>query len=394
MSDAQSRPGPAADLADKLAAVGLREAQVLGRAPGESGRPVWQLQHQGRQYALRELDPAVARREAAVHRAAAAGGVPVPAVVAEAPGLLLLAWCPGETLLAVAAAQPERAPELGMEFGRMQARIHSIAAPPGLGAAGPLPGASLIHLDYHPLNVLSDGKRITAVLDWTNARAGDPRADLARTLSILRLEGRDPRRVPAALRAALAPFERGWLAGCGGEVPGAELLAWAGEWMAADLARKRPPEDIARVRRWTEVWHAAAGAAAARDPLALVRQAYAAYGRGDTAAIDRFVHPDLEWTCLDPAEADPQPRVRHGRERLAAAIAAQVKRGLRPEMEEVEGSGERVMVVLHVPGLDSVRAWGSGDDRRYDVVTVRGGRIVALRACRNREEAAARAGIA
>ena len=37
------------------------------------------------------------------------------------------------------------------------------------------------------------------------------------------------------------------------------------------------------------------------DPnVALIRQAYAAYGRGDPAAMLDLVDPDLEWTYLDP----------------------------------------------------------------------------------------------
>ena len=44
----------------------------------------------------------------------------------------------------------------------------------------------LLHLDYHPLNVLGEAGAISGVLDWTNADGGDPRADVARTGAILR----------------------------------------------------------------------------------------------------------------------------------------------------------------------------------------------------------------
>ena len=33
---------------------------------------------------------------------------------------------------------------------------------------------------------------------------------------------------------------------------------------------------------------------------ALVRSAYEAYGRGDVTRLLELVHPDLEWTYLDP----------------------------------------------------------------------------------------------
>ena len=46
--------------------------------------------------------------------------------------------------------------------------------------------AALLHLDLHAMNVLVERGNICAVLDWANTRAGDPRADLAWTASILR----------------------------------------------------------------------------------------------------------------------------------------------------------------------------------------------------------------
>ena len=46
---------------------------------------------------------------------------------------------------------------------------------------------------------------------------------------------------------------------------------------------------------------------------ALVREAYEAYSRGDTARLLQLIHPNLEWTYLDPADADPQPQICHGR---------------------------------------------------------------------------------
>jgi aminoglycoside phosphotransferase (APT) family kinase protein len=40
---------------------------------------------------------------------------------------------------------------------------------------------SIIHLDFHPLNIISDGSKITGIVDWSGACLGDIRADLART---------------------------------------------------------------------------------------------------------------------------------------------------------------------------------------------------------------------
>jgi ketosteroid isomerase-like protein len=65
---------------------------------------------------------------------------------------------------------------------------------------------------------------------------------------------------------------------------------------------------------------------------------------------------------------------------------------LRAELEEVAGHGELVMVGVRTPGVDAHHG-RRGDDRAYSVVTVRGGRIVALRDCRDRQEALTLAGI-
>lgn len=40
-------------------------------------------------------------------------------------------------------------------------------------------GRGLIHNDFHDENILADGRRITAVIDWANAGYGDPLYDVA-----------------------------------------------------------------------------------------------------------------------------------------------------------------------------------------------------------------------
>jgi ketosteroid isomerase-like protein len=124
----------------------------------------------------------------------------------------------------------------------------------------------------------------------------------------------------------------------------------------------------------------------------VVRQAYEAYVRGDVATMLEFVDADLEWTYLDPNLENPEPRVCHGRDELATVLERQAKRGLKSELEEVVGHNERVMVVIHTPGVDAHRV-KQADDRNYDVLTVREGHIVTMRACRDRDEAATIAGV-
>ncbi len=126
--------------------------------------------------------------------------------------------------------------------------------------------------------------------------------------------------------------------------------------------------------------------------VALIRRAYAAYARGDTEAMLDLVDPSLEWTYLDPSAADPRPQVCHGRGELETALAQQAQRGLRAQLDEVIGHGDKVVVAVRTPGADAHRLRQS-DDRDYAMFTVRDGRIVALRDCRDRADALRLAGI-
>src|SRR6266496_4330629 len=122
------------------------------------------------------------------------------------------------------------------------------------------------------------------------------------------------------------------------------------------------------------------------ENVELIRRAYDAYARGDLTTMLEVVDPDLEWTYLDPGLEDPQPEVCHGRHELQSALQRQAEQGLRAQLEEVVGRGDRVMVVVRTPGVDAYRV-RQADDRNYDVFTLREGRIVALRACHDRQEA-------
>ena len=124
----------------------------------------------------------------------------------------------------------------------------------------------------------------------------------------------------------------------------------------------------------------------------LIRRAYQAYASGNLAAMLELVDPDLEWTYLNPTLEHPTPQVCHGRHELEQVLRGWAEHGLRAELEEVAGSGELVMVGVRMPGSDA-HYGRRGDDRAYSVVTVREGRIVALRDCRDRQEALQLAGI-
>jgi ketosteroid isomerase-like protein len=130
----------------------------------------------------------------------------------------------------------------------------------------------------------------------------------------------------------------------------------------------------------------------ANENADVIRRAYEAYANGDLAAMLEVVDPDLEWTYLDPALKDPTPQVCHGRQELEQVLQHWAEHGRRAELEELTSSGERVMVGVRTPGVDAHHGRG-GDDRAYSVFTVRDGRIVALRDCRDRQEALQLVGI-
>src|SRR5579875_2365038 len=93
------------------------------------------------------------------------------------------------------------------------------------------------------------------------------------------------------------------------------------------------------------------------EDQALVREAYGAYSRGDTARLLELAHPDLEWTYLDSSDADPKPQACRGRGQLEWALGRQARQGLSSQLEELAGSGDKIMVVVCTRGLDQHRAW-------------------------------------
>lgn len=258
-----------------LATLGLTDASAVMPVSGGWDTALWRVQRGGGSFALRVFRPDQAaqwQREQVVMQAAREHGLPVPRIHAstvwDGRPALLLSWCPGRPLLDEVRAQPWRVWALGMAMGRVHARIHAVPGPGSLRAAPspPLPpGAALLHLDYHPLNVMSSLGRVTCVLDWANAAVGDPRADLARTVTLLRLAPAPPGTPALLLMGVRRVLELAWRTGyqlTGGSFRDmAPFYAWAGAMMEADLRPKlgRPgvwlqPSDLERIHRWTDRW--------------------------------------------------------------------------------------------------------------------------------------------
>jgi aminoglycoside phosphotransferase (APT) family kinase protein len=240
-------------------------------ASGGYATSVWRVSTGWATFALRVFEPHqrhILARELLVLRTAARAGLPVPRVHAigsyEERPAMLTDWSAGAPVLDALRREPWRILQLGHAFGRLQRQLHRVPAPPGLRdswidwprACEPklaqrlreLPDPEiLLHLDYHPLNVLAQSGLITAIIDWTNAHAGDPRADVARTLTILRLMA--PQQVVARV------FELGWRAGYGPFGRDMPLFyAWAGGAMVHDLTGRLSDAELEPMRRWTAKW--------------------------------------------------------------------------------------------------------------------------------------------
>jgi len=158
-----------------------------------------------------------AQWEAAAMKAASDRGVRVPAVhslttVLGRPGLVM-ERVEGPDLLTLVGRRPWMVLWVGRVTGEMHARLHDTKASRRMPAlkdtlrqriqsSGRVPedlarfaldtldglpyGDSLCHGDFHPGNIMMAGET-PVVIDWTNATRGDPDADVARSLVLLRL---------------------------------------------------------------------------------------------------------------------------------------------------------------------------------------------------------------
>jgi aminoglycoside phosphotransferase (APT) family kinase protein len=117
-------------------------------------------------------------REALVMRHARAHGYPVPQVLEVTADALVLARIEGQTMAEAASAGRQSVEDHAAVLARLHEDLHEVDAPVGLQAVGH--GDRLLHLDLHPANVIlsPDGP---VVIDWTNARRGEPAFDVALT---------------------------------------------------------------------------------------------------------------------------------------------------------------------------------------------------------------------
>lgn len=159
--------------------------------------------------------PGEAEFEASLSRVVAATGLPVPQVYetvdVEGQRGVVYERIDGESMLRLLQNQPRRLPALVRQFADTHRRIHDAIAPelPSqrdyiqraikdtdrlssaqksgiLRLLDALPaGDHLCHGDYHPDNLLITANH-AVVIDWIVARKGNPLADVARTVVVLR----------------------------------------------------------------------------------------------------------------------------------------------------------------------------------------------------------------
>ena len=109
-------------------------------------------------------------REAQIMEHACAYGFPVPEVLEVRDDALVLELIEGPTMLADLGRRPWRMAKHAQTLAELHCRLHEI----------PFEDDRLLHLDFHPDNVLLSAHG-PVVVDWTNARAGEPSLDVALT---------------------------------------------------------------------------------------------------------------------------------------------------------------------------------------------------------------------
>ena len=128
----------------------------------------------------RERD--VPEREIIAMAHARAHGFPVPMVYEVSGADVVMQRLDGPTMAEIVERDLSQLDRQTRTLAALHERLHTIPAPAALPPIGP--GATLVHLDLHPNNVL-----VTAagpyVIDWANARSGHWADDVAQTIAIM-----------------------------------------------------------------------------------------------------------------------------------------------------------------------------------------------------------------
>jgi aminoglycoside phosphotransferase (APT) family kinase protein len=176
---------PASDPPGPLIGAG-RAADVYAIGPGRVLR--------------RYRTPFDVRPEAEIMRYLGQAGYPVPAVYDADGSDLVMERLDGRDMLADLARRPWRARRHARTLADLHNRLHQIAAPAGWPQVFG-PGGTVLHLDFHPGNVMLTS-RGPFVIDWSNVRSGPAGADVAMAYLIMASSEVDD--VPLPVRPALS----------------------------------------------------------------------------------------------------------------------------------------------------------------------------------------------
>ncbi|WP_138945631.1 phosphotransferase [Plantibacter sp. M259] len=214
----------------------------------------------GRVFGIDDVVLRLGSPETIAHELAAANAasvaVPVPATVGTfvptdgGPwAAALIERVDGTVAADLSGLTADRAFTRGLACGRAQAALWTVTAPPAFAS---IDGErSLLHLDLHPLNILlGSDDRVTAVIDWTNAAAGSPDYDRARTSAIFRL---DPHVTPLLDQPVWRAFLAGWTDGANLDEASTAARIWACRFMLHDLQHRHPGDALDHVRHELEV---------------------------------------------------------------------------------------------------------------------------------------------
>jgi len=113
----------------------------------------------------------------------------------------------------------------------------------------------------------------------------------------------------------------------------------------------------------------------------VARQVSVALEAADLAAFSDLLDPDVTWG----APGDPSPPCQN-REQVLAWYQRGRKSGVRAQVSEVVVLGDRILVGLVLVGNDAARERG-GLALRWQVLTVRDGRVVDIRGFEKRSDA-------
>lgn len=209
----------------------------------------------------RMTDPLRHHTEVRALRALHGSGLPVPEVMADEPGSILMTLMPGDRLDAGSA---EQRLELLARSMPLMRRLHETPPPDGLAPAPddasvvqryrasggpPLPltipssrSRVFCHGDWTDGNVLAVDGEITAVIDWEAAHVGDPIRELSRAAWGASLKDERSFDVVVDAYGADRDAARAWA-----PIHAAELWLW--------FAEAGPPEYLAdlteRLLRWS-----------------------------------------------------------------------------------------------------------------------------------------------